>query len=122
MSYTVSTRLIDICTPDYVLDHCNGETECLIGVSVNPDTKWETLLDDVMHEVNQQEKIPEAVTDDMIKASIESDVMHASNAVGSMTASGVFDNHDEEDPDDYVGSECMAWFRISWEEIDADTE
>jgi hypothetical protein len=121
MLYSVSTRFIDICTSDYVLDHCNGDNECLIGVSVGHDTKWESLLDDVMSEVWQQDKIPADVSDDMIKAEIESDVMRASNVVGSMTASGVFDNHDEDDEADYVDSDSMAWFRITWQEKEDNT-
>ena len=50
MEYDID--LIDICAPDYLLDHCNGEGEYLLAVTVGRNTRVHSVRAALIDEWN----------------------------------------------------------------------
>lgn len=105
---TLNVYHVDTCLPCYVLDHCNGETEMLIGVPVDKASRMHMVRRDLESEVrNYGDKLSDEFSD--------SDV---ANAIGELFQ-GVhplkaFDKSLERAADE-TDESCYAWFRFAWE-------
>jgi hypothetical protein len=101
---------VDPCLPCYVLDHCNGATEELVGVYVDSSTRYhevKTALLDTL--ASHCDKIAEAGKEQAARAAIE-------EAFRGVHPFKVFDRRLPS------RAECgeafdvpQAWFSFSWE-------
>lgn len=114
-TYMISARFIEICTSDYVLDHCNGDDECLIGVSLAADMKESDILDSATDEAGMHDKIPAGITCANIRTALESPCSAVSQTLAGMVACGHFDE-DSDAP--YADIEALAWIRITWSVVE----
>lgn len=110
----VYLRHIDTCLSGYVLDHCNGDSELLLGVPVDGGSTYEDVRQNLLNEwrADCSEKGAH-VTEDMFRATVDDQF----STVPDMAAP--FDSSLEtpdEDADDDSGETCYAWFRVSWDE------
>lgn len=102
-------RHIDTCLSCYVLDHCNGDHELLLGAYVTA----ESTMDDVKAEL-----LSEIGASDYDKPGFDYDAARAAiaEAFEGMNGDALFDSRLEPvDPDDDTAESCYAWFRLSWE-------
>ena len=104
--YTLDCSHVDTCLPCYVLDHCNGEDEMLVGVPVDRSTRHWQLRRDLEAEVFAYgDEIPEAVTDAQVSAAI-AECFAGAHPLGTFNSS--LGAGDDDEP-------CYAWFRFTWE-------
>ena len=113
----LTIRHVDTCLSCYVTDHCNGETEALVGVPVDCTTTYGNLLDALDSEIRWSVDMPEGVTSDDLRAALA----ELFEPVPCMAK--IFDSSLEQ-PEAYgddggVGDLCYAWFRLSWGDDDA---
>lgn len=110
MAYVVSMRHVDTCLPCYVQDHCNGETECLVGVPVSKrDRVWhvrQCLEFDIAR--GASDSFPEDMPDSAILAAI-ADAWRGAHPLKTWDASL------EPDSGEDIGEACYSWFRFTWE-------
>jgi hypothetical protein len=116
-TYTASFSHVDTCLPDYVLDHCNGDDECLLGVYVDGNTTYEQLKAGLREELDSSDwGIPDEAWD-----AVDVALEDLFRPVDSMSTA--FDNRLETRSDDDCGlPSCYAWFRLSWEQNDDDDD
>lgn len=106
---TLTIRHVDTCLPSFVLDHCNGETEALVGVPVYGSTTYASLRDDLRIDAYECVDLPPDVTRQDISGAIDdlfSDVSDMSK---------LFDPSLDPATDDEQDEHCYAWFLVSWE-------
>lgn len=97
---------VDTCLPCYVLDHCNGDNEALVGVPVDRATRHWQLRESLEREIfDYCDKIP-ADKDEELKAAI-------AELFAGVHPLSTFDSSLEPAADDWEES-CMAWFRVTW--------
>ena len=110
----LTIRHVDTCLPCFVLDHCNGETEALVGVTVDGSTTYADLREALESEIRWTER-PESLPVTDLCAAIDDLFANVSDM------SKTFDSTLEqpEADDDGVGESCFAWFRMSWGDSDA---
>ena len=102
-------QYVETCLPCYVNDHCNGDDELLLGVSVTPRMSarevWQGLCDEWR---NNGDKAPAEYTDSQF----------CTESLRIFTLDG-FDkpfapNLEVPDEDDDTHEWPQAWFRVSW--------
>ncbi|AEI71124.1 hypothetical protein [EBPR siphovirus 5] len=114
MPYAVTMRHVDTCLPCYVQDHCNGESECLVGVPVSrADRVWhvrQCLEFDVSR--GASDSFPEDMLDSEIQAAI-ADAWRGAHPLKAWdrTLERATAESDE------MGESCYSWFRFEWERI-----
>ncbi len=100
---------IDTCLSSYVLDHCNGDHELLLGVPVTLASRMYMVRDDLQREINGL---------DVAKPGFDYDAAHGAvaEAFKGVHPLKTFDRRLEPaDPDDDMAESCYAWFRLSWD-------
>lgn len=107
---TVSIRHVDTCLSCYVLDHCNGERETLLGVPVNNGTTYEDVFLAVAAEWNEadlfgREDVPGA------EAFMEA-LLELFTPVTKLNT--LWEPSLEVSGEDDCET-CFSWFRVSWE-------
>ncbi len=105
---TVHIQHVDTCTPDYVLDHCNGDNETLFGVIVDGATTCGEVKANLIWEGERSDSLPDSVTDAAFAAAVNALFADDSDAKAFCPALDVGD------PDDGYADDCQAWFRVSW--------
>ena len=105
---------VDTCLSSYVLDHCNGDHELLLGVPVTLASR--------MYDVRQvlDSEINGAMCD---KPGFDYDAAHraVAEAFKGVHPLKTFDRRLEPaEPDDDMAESCYAWFRLSWEAPEAE--
>lgn len=110
---TLTIRHVDTCLPSFVLDHCNGETEALVGVPVYGSTTYADLFEGLENEIRWNVDQPEGLTSE--------DLRNALNELFECVAdmSKPFDSSLDSPEDHDDGETCFAWFRMSWGDSDA---
>lgn len=105
---TVTVRHIDTCLSCYVLDHCNGDNELLLGVSVDRGTRHYQLRAALLDEwhSNCDERVPESVTDDVFRSAVL-DCFSSAHPLATFDRGLDYSTEDSET--------CFAWFKVSWE-------
>lgn len=111
-------RLIDTCLPCYVLDHCNGPAELLVGVvvtheSCNVDVKNDLLCGIRDSEFDEADK--PGFDDDAAKAAVESFFADLEPMALWAPSSNIEPRAEDDD-----GESCYSWFRLSWEAPEAE--
>lgn len=107
MPRSVTLSYMDTCLSCYVLDHCNGEGELLVGVPVDGTTTVQEVIDGIWGGLSYMSYEP---TDYEVKAAI-------SAAFAARQPGEVFESSLSTDADDRASDEGpQAWFRLSWEE------
>lgn len=103
----IEIRHVDTCLPDYVLDHCNGENEALIGVPVDRSTRHWQMRQDIDLEIFNCGKLPDSdvLPGPQIAAAID-ECFSGAHPLACFDSS--LDNASEH------GDTCYAWFRITW--------
>lgn len=103
---TMEIQHIDTCLSCYVLDHCNGDNELLLGVYVSSASR----VYDVKREAHE-----ELERSDCDKPGFDYDAAHAAIdvAFAGVHPFKTWDTMIESDPDD-VGESVYSWFRLSW--------
>lgn len=99
----------DTCLSSYVLDHCNGDHELLLGVYVTSATRYHHVKSDLHAEVNAL---------DTDKPGFDYEAAHTAinEAFAGCHPLKVWDKRLEKaDPDDDMAETCQSWFRLSWE-------
>lgn len=102
-------RHIDTCLSSYVLDHCNGDHELLLGVMVNRASRMFEVRNLLNEEIDGL---------DVAKPGFDYDAAHGAvaEAFKGVHPLKAFDRRLEPtDPDDDMAECCYAWFRLSWE-------
>lgn len=109
---SINIRHVDTCLPCYVLDHCNGERETLLGVAVTSESTYASVKRDLIAEWNGADLYGKAdVPDDSaVLAEIESEFSGAPDMAAPFTPS-----LEPSEDDDEPGESVSAWFRIEWE-------
>jgi hypothetical protein len=111
----ISLSLMDVCTPDYLLNHCNGDSEMLLAVAVDGATTLQEVMSELESEFRSDTsgKLPD-VTDEMFAAAV------AELPAPGTTPESIFDPGLElpNDADD-CGESVYAYFRLSVEEADS---
>lgn len=99
---------IDTCLSCYVLDHCNGDDELLLGVPVSRGSRMFQVRQSLRDEI-------EALSTD--KPGFSYDAAHAAvaEAFKGVHPLRAFDSRLEPDSDDETAETCYAWFRLSWD-------
>jgi len=105
-------RLIDTCLASYVLDHCNGPNELLIGIPVWRESCNVDVKNDLLCGIRDSEFEPEdkpGFDDDAAKAAVESYFAEADPAAPWPPSIHVEASNDDDD-----GEAPCSWFRLSW--------
>lgn len=100
---------IDTCLSDFVLDHCNGDHELLLGVPVTLASRMYDVRNDLQSEINGL---------DTDKPGFDYDAAHAAVAEafkGVHPLKTFAPSLERSDPNDDMAETCYAWFRLSWE-------
>lgn len=99
---------IDTCLPCFVQNHCNGDSEQLIGVPVDSSTRYHHVKADLISEISSYDcKIPEGRTGEGIAA--------VNEYFAGIHPLKTFDRSLDRRSDDDTGESCYAWFRLTWE-------
>ena len=101
---------IDTCLPCYLLNHCNGETEELVGVYVDSGTRYHEVKTALLEELSSHcDKIAESGQEQAARGAIESAFkgVHPFKVFDRMLPSRAECSDAIEAP--------QAWFRFSWE-------
>jgi len=108
--YELSISHVDTCLPCYVQDHCNGDSEMLLGVAVDRSSRNHQVRDSLIDEArNYGDKLPESISDDEVKAAII-DLFKRAHPFGT------FERGLDRAADDDSGESAYAWFRFTWSE------
>lgn len=108
----LTIRHVDTCLSCFVLDHCNGETEALVGVSVDGETTYSDLRESLLDEVNWNcDKLPTRYTPKDVAAAVADLFEFVSDMEMQFDSSLAMPDRE----DDFDGESCFAWFRLSWE-------
>lgn len=109
MKYELDCSHVDTCLPAYVLDHCSGDTEMLVGVPVDRLTRIWRLRRDLASEVAAYgDNLPEEIDNAQVEAAI-------AECFAGAHPLATYDSSLEAASE---GDECcQAWFRFTWEEI-----
>lgn len=103
----LSIRHVDTCLPDYVLDHCNGETEALVGIPVYGSTTYARMRSDLLADIHLScDKLPEEFGLAEITAAVDElfeTVPDMAKAFAPML-----------EPSDEDCHSTFAWFRLNW--------
>jgi hypothetical protein len=101
-------RHIDTCLSDYVLDHCNGDSELLIGVPVDRASRVYSVKRALHDEI-------ELRAADYGKPGFDYAAAHAAidEAFAGTHPLKAWDSSLE--PSDEDGETCYSWFRFDWE-------
>lgn len=113
MRYAINIEHVDTCLSCYVLDHCNGDDETLIGVAVDGKSTYASVKSDLWEEIcNNYRLFPEDMRDIEIRIAI--------NALFEPVTdlSAYFDPSLENTEEDEMGDMPCAWFRFTWEKED----
>lgn len=105
-TWEISVDHIDTCLPCYVMDHCNGETELLLGVPVDRSTRYYQVRNELIDELH-------TLWDERIPKGAESAIKSVFTRVHPFK---VFDNTLDSASEYESGESCYAWFRLSWSE------
>lgn len=100
---------IDTCLSCYVLDHCNGDNELLLGVTVNRASRVFEVKN-LLHE--------EVRSLDVDKPGFDYDAAHAAIDAafkGAHPLKAWSKTLEPSDPDDDTGESVYSWFRLTWE-------
>lgn len=103
-------RHVDTCLPCYVLDHCNGETESLVGVPVDGATTYAELREALESEIRWSVDRPEGIATADLRAALDDLFANVSNPQEPFDSS--LEMPDEEDG---AADSSLAWFRVSWD-------
>lgn len=114
---TLTIRHVDTCLSCYVLDHCNGETETLVGVPVTCETSFSDLREGLESEIRWTAQQPEGVTVADLHAALDDLFANVSDMSKSFDSS--LEQPEAYEDDGGVGETCFAWFRMSWGDSDA---
>jgi hypothetical protein len=110
MAYYLDITHVDTCLPCYVLDHCNGDDEQLIGVAVSRGSRVHHVRAELLNEILAYgDKVPEGITEADIVAAV-TDCLKGLHPFAAWDSSL--------NADDESGESCYAWFRLSWESDD----
>ena len=109
--YTVDVSHVDTCLPDYVLDHCNGDDELLVGLSLG--TSAEEAADSIAEECGNSDKVPAELSHEAIREAAAATCAHVD--LRYIDSDG---NPCDEAPEDRDSEEPQAWFRVTWVESD----
>lgn len=104
---SISITHVDTCLSCYVLDHCNGDNETLLGVPVDSSSRVWNVIDGVMEELANDERIPDWVSERMIDEAIK-DLRNGAHPFKT------FDKSLE--PNKENSETCFAWFRVTWDD------
>lgn len=108
MAYSLTVSHVDTCLPCYVQDHCNGETEMLIGVPVDRASRMHNVKQALADEARDySDKFPDDLPDSTVAAAIG----ELFKGVHPLKAF----NHSLGAAGDEMGESCYAWFRVEWE-------
>lgn len=107
MYYNLNVEHVDTCLPCYVLDHCNREGECLVGVPIDGSTTYAQARESLIEEATIYEAyLPEDMPDQVIIDAINE---HFKSAEPKAVIDPNIGPHIE-------GEDCVClWFRFSWE-------
>lgn len=109
---TLSIHHVGTCLPCFVLDHCNGDDEALIGIPVDGSTTSVDLKNSVIADLWLQcDKLPERYDRAAIFAA--ADDCFASVRDPSKPFDSSLENPDT--AEEVFGESVFAWFRVSWE-------
>ena len=112
MNRAVTLYHVDTCLPCYVLDHCNGETEELVGVYVDASTRNHEVSAALLEELATNcDKLAEAGLESAARDAVAEafEGLHPLACFGRMLPSRAECAEAEEAP--------QAWFRFSWESV-----
>lgn len=115
----VYLRHIDTCLSGYVLDHCNGDNELLLGVPVDGASTHEDVRQNLLNEFrNDSSEKGAHISEEMFRAAVDEQF----STVPDMAAPFDSTLEAERDPDEegplYESETCYAWFRVSWDEAE----
>jgi hypothetical protein len=115
MTSRVSIRHVDTCLSCYVLDHCNGEHELLIGVHVDSASTIADVKAAVLDEWRAGDDY--GLSDPPSEAEFAEAV---NEAFASADPAALFDSRlDPREEADDCSESCQAWFRLSWEPLES---
>jgi hypothetical protein len=110
MAYSLDIAHVDTCFPCYMLDHCNGDDEQLIGVAVSRGSRVHHVRAELLDEILAcGDKLPEDVTESDIVAAV-ADCLKSLHPFAAWDSS--LEKYDE------TGESCYAWFLLTWESND----
>jgi hypothetical protein len=115
MTYTVSVRHVDTCLPCYVLDHCNGDDECLLGVPVSRADRVHHVKAALISEARQTF---DTFPDDLPESAIESAIVEAWEGAHPLKA---WDRSLDRDTGAEDGESVYSYFRFSWTREEPET-
>jgi hypothetical protein len=110
-TYTLECYNVDTCLSCYVLDHCNGEDEMLVGVPVDRSTRYYQLKLELESEVAAYgDKLPDEIPERQVR-----------DAIGECFAGAhplaTFDSSLDSAAAYEDGESVYAWFRFTWEHV-----
>lgn len=114
---TLTIRHVDTCLSCYVPDHCNGETETLVGVPVDGSTTYADLFEGLENEIRWNVDQPEGLTSEDLRAALDDLFANVSDMSKPFDSS--LEQPEASEDDGGVGETCFAWFRMSWGDSDA---
>lgn len=129
----VSIRHVDTCLSSFVLDHCNGERETLLGVPVDGSTTRAAVKAGLLDEWRRAPGKEGEPSEEDFRAALDEQFSTVSDMSAAFDSSldapadleEAGDEESEEEPPappadyfpdvDFTGGEtCYAWFRVSW--------
>lgn len=105
---------VDACLACYVMNHCNGPRELLIGVPLFAGALNGDVKNDFLCALRDAEFDPEdkpGFDDDAARAAIDSAFADLDPAAPWAPADGLDLQGVNDEPD---GEQCFSWFRFSW--------
>jgi hypothetical protein len=114
----VTVRHVDTCLASYVLDHCNGEREALLGVAVDHESTYASVKADLIREWCELDLYGRTAPpdDSAVIDEIESEFAGAPDPSALFAPSLVAPAIGDESAD--TDESVYAWFRVSWETAD----
>lgn len=108
--HTIQMRHIDTCTSDYVLDHCNGEHETLVGIAVDGSMTYGQVKAALVRELETNDDARLLTLDEaaLIEAATSQFVPMLDNEPFAPGAQLELEEGDTE------GDTIFAWFRFQW--------
>lgn len=107
--FRLSVRHVDTCLPDYVSDHCNGDSEWLCGIPVDHTTRNGDVFRAVLDECRSYgDKLPDAITAHDVRRAVEYEF-------DGLDKRAAFKSRPDKPQGDGYGDSVYAWFRFSWE-------
>ena len=114
MAKYVSVSHIDTCFPEYLTDHHGREGEYLAGVYITSATTCGEVRAELLFDILGCADLPEWITADMLEKAVDDELpasVSDSTFDDSLESS---DDSDEEPP--------QAWFLLTWEDEEDESE